>query len=199
MIQKYLTEFLTGTIYNWGHPPGKDDFKNIVVSSFQWLTEKKRCTISAFVLMPNHIRDHASDKKFPTHFGTGTEDYYGWAGGENPNKDDVFSHPYLANIEVGSATDRRQGVRGFTICTLVRELDAIPFTNKLVFDMEASPGVDIRNPWDFLSYSSVVFWYARPGAVSNRPPLPGQAAKPIITLKKIDSMEIEIKKKQKDY
>ncbi len=141
--------------------------------------------------------DDAWDKKFPTHFGTGTEDYYGWAGGENPTKDDVFSHPYLANIEVGSATNKRQGVRGFNICTRVRALDAIPFSKRLVFDMEASPGVDIRNHWDYLAYSSVVFWYARPGAVSNRPPLPGQAAKPIVTLKEIDSMEIESKKKTK--
>ena len=139
--------------------------------------------------------DDAWDKKFPTQFGTGTEDYYGWAGGEIPTKDDVFSHPYLANIEVGSATSKRQGVRGFNICTRARALDAIPFTKRLVFDMEASPGVNIRNPWDYLAYSSVVFWYAQPGAVSNRPPLPRQAAEPIITLHKIDSMEIESKKK----
>jgi len=139
--------------------------------------------------------DDAWDKKFPTQFGTGTEDYYGWAGGEIPTKDDVFSHPYLANIEVGSATSKRQGVRGFNICTRARALDAIPFTKRLVFDMEASPGVNIRNPWDYLAYSSIVFWYAQPGAVSNRPPLPRQAAEPIITLHKIDSMEIESKKK----
>ena len=139
--------------------------------------------------------DDAWDKKFPTQFGTGTEDYYGWAGGEIPTKDDVFSHPYLANIEVGSATNKRQGVRGFNICTRARALDAIPFTKRLVFDMEASPGVNIRNPWDYLAYSSIVFWYAQPGAVSNRPPLPRQAAEPIITLHQIDSMEIESKKK----
>ena len=139
--------------------------------------------------------DDAWDKKFPTQFGTGTEDYYGWAGGEIPTKDDVFSYPYLANIEVGSATYKRQGARGFNICTRARALDAIPFTKRLVFDMEASPGVDIRNPWDYLAYSSVVFWYAQPGAVSNRPPLPRQAAEPIITLDKIDSMEIKSKKK----
>ncbi|MEO8413267.1 MAG: glycoside hydrolase family 172 protein [Ginsengibacter sp.] len=139
--------------------------------------------------------DEAWDKKFPTQFGTGTEDYYGWAGGEIPTKDDVFSYPYLANIEVGSTTNKRQGVRGFNICTRVRALDAIPFTKRLVFDMEASPGVDIRNPWDYLAYSSVVFWYAQPGAVSNRPPLPRKAAEPIITLHKIDSMEIDSKKK----
>jgi hypothetical protein len=140
--------------------------------------------------------DDAWDEKFPTHFGTGTEDYYGWAGGENPSKDDLFSHPYLANIEVGSATKRRRDVRGFNICTRVRALDAIPFNKRLVFDMEASAGVDIRNPWDYLGYSAVVFWYGMPGAVSNRPPLPEQASKPIITLKEIDELAVAIKKEE---
>lgn len=133
------------------------------------------------------------DKKFPTHFGTGTEDYYGWAGGENPGKDDVFSHPFLANIQVGSASITRQGAKGFNICTRVRALDAIPFNKRLVFDMEASPGTQIRNPWNFLNYSAVVFWYALPGAVSNRNGLPAEAVKPIINLQTIDSLANKIK------
>ena len=140
--------------------------------------------------------DDAWDQKFPTHFGTGSEDYYGWAGGENPSKDDHFSHCFLSNIEVGSATDRRRDVRGFNICTRVRALDAIPFNTRLVFDMEASPGVDIRNPWDYLAYSSVVFWYGFPGASHNRPAAKDQATKPIITLKEIDDLAVVIKKEQ---
>lgn len=137
--------------------------------------------------------DQAWDKKFPTHFGTGTEDYYGWAGGENPSKDDRFSHPFLSNIEVGSATYRRRDVRGFNISTRIRALDAIPFNSRLVFDMEASPGTQIRNPWNFLGYSAVVFWYGFPGAVSNRPALPGEAKKPVMSLEQLDSMAQKIK------
>lgn len=140
--------------------------------------------------------DEDFDKQFPTHFGTGTEDYYGWAGGENPTKDDVFSHPYLANIAVGTATSKRQGVRGFNISTRIRGLDAIPFTSRLVFDMEASPGTDIRNSWDFLGYSSVMFWYGFQGAQNNRPPLPAEAAKPILTLQHLDSLSNAVKKLQ---
>ncbi|SIO36678.1 glycoside hydrolase family 172 protein [Chitinophaga niabensis] len=135
---------------------------------------------------------YVDNARFPTHFGTGTEDYYGWAGGENPTKDDVFSHPYLANIAVGTATKTRQNVRGFNICTRVRALDAIPFTRRLVFDMEASPGVDIRNAWDFLGYSAMVYWYALPGAVSNRGTLP---VKPIMTLREIDSLSSSVRRK----
>ena len=124
--------------------------------------------------------DGAYDSGFPTHFGTGTEDYYGWAGGRVPKRVDVFSHPFLANVSVGSTAE--DNPRGFNICTRTRSLDAIPFESRLRFDMEASPGTQIRNPWNLLAYSAVVFWYARPGAGSNRPPLPEEAAKPIVSL-----------------
>ncbi len=55
MHQNYHTEFLTGTVFNWEHLLATDDFKNILLSSFQWLVKQKKCTINAFVRMPNHI------------------------------------------------------------------------------------------------------------------------------------------------
>ena len=79
--------------------------------------------------------DKAWDKGFPTHFGTGTEDYYGWAGGEVPTRQDEFSGPFLANARVGGLDGH---TTGFNICTRTRSLDAIPFTERLVFDMESS-------------------------------------------------------------
>ncbi len=39
--------------------------------------------------------------KFQGIFGTGTEDYYGWAGGVVPTRTDEFSSPYLSNVRVG--------------------------------------------------------------------------------------------------
>lgn len=140
--------------------------------------------------------DAAYDRKFPTHFGTGTEDYYGWAGGEHPTKDDYFNHPFLANIEVGSATKKRRGVRGFNICTRIRSLDAIPFKERFVFDFEASPGVQIRNEWDFLGYSVVTFWYGSAETTSNRPPLPDAAKRPIMNLGQLDGMSLSITEKR---
>lgn len=113
--------------------------------------------------------DDAWDRGFPTHFGTGTEDYYGWAGGVLPTRDDEFSSPYLANVRVGGLDGH---TRGFNICTRERGLDAIPFDRRLRFDMEASFGTDMRAPWDLLAYSAVTFWYARPGASHNRPATP---------------------------
>lgn len=58
--------------------------------------------------------DNAWDKGFPTHFGTGTEDYYGWAGGVVPTREDEFSVPFLANARVGGLDGH---TTGFNICT----------------------------------------------------------------------------------
>lgn len=123
--------------------------------------------------------DGAWEAGFPTHFGTGTEDYYGWAGGVLPTRDDEFDEPFLANIRVGGLDGHTQG---FNICTRTRSLDAIPFTRRFRFDMESSFGTDIRNPWNLLGYSAVTFWYAAPGAHDNRPPQSRAASVPILSL-----------------
>ncbi len=119
------------------------------------------------------------DRGFPSHFGTGTEDYYGWAGGEIPTRRDEFSRRWLANVRVGGLDGT---TLGFNICTRTRGLDAMPFATRLRFDMESSFGTDIRNPWNHLGYSSVVFWYAIPGATHNLPPMPVESARPIMSL-----------------
>jgi len=129
--------------------------------------------------------DDSVARGFPDHFGTGSEDYYGWAGGVNPTKADIFSQPFLANISVGST--EHDSTRGFNILARDRALDAIPFTKRFVFDMEASPGTDQRNAWNLLGYSSVVFWYAKPGAKSNRGADPEAAKKPLISLEALDA------------
>lgn len=113
--------------------------------------------------------DGAYETGFPSHFGTGTEDYYGWAGGVNPDEHDIFSHPFLANIQVGDPNNKKRSPRGINICNRVRALDAVPFAQRLRFDMEASPGVGQRKSTDLLGYSSVTFWYGKPGARSAEP------------------------------
>ncbi len=124
--------------------------------------------------------DGAWERGFPTHFGTGTEDYYGWAGGRVPTRADEFDEPFLANVRVGGTNSRH--TRGYNICVRTRGLDAIPFKERLRFEMEASAGTGQRKPTDFLGYSAVTFWYARPGAEHNQPPRPKAAAKPIMNL-----------------
>jgi putative transposase len=55
MLQTYHPEFLTATILNWKHLLARDQMKTIVVDSLHWLVQNKRCTVNAFVIMPNHI------------------------------------------------------------------------------------------------------------------------------------------------
>jgi hypothetical protein len=134
--------------------------------------------------------DGAWEKGFPTNFGTGTEDYYGWAGGVYPVIEDQFSAPFLANVKVGGLDGH---TLGYNICTRTRGLDAIPFREKLRFDMESSFGTDMREKWDLLGYSSVAVWYAMPGASSNRGAETASARKPIMSVGDLERESRRIK------
>ena len=138
-----------------------------------------------------YVDEEYDTAKFPSHFGTGTEDYYGWAGGVVPTRNDEFATPFEANCQVGSA--EVNSPRGFNVSTRTRMLDAIPFKNRLVFDMEASPGTDQRNAWDLLMYSCATFWYALPGATSNRPARPEKSAVPITSLSALQAQSAALR------
>lgn len=112
---------------------------------------------------------------FPSHFGTGTEDYYGWAGGVVPNPVDEFDEPFLSNVRVAAPNSM-----GYNTCTRTRVLDAVPFNERLKFDIESSGSM--RYSWFHLQYAVNTYWYACPGAQSNRKPLPDMAASRIMTL-----------------
>ena len=55
MLQTYHTEFLTATILYWQHLLSDDTYKQIIVDSLEWTGNEDRCTVFAFVIMPNHI------------------------------------------------------------------------------------------------------------------------------------------------
>ena len=55
MHLNYHTEFLTGTIYNWHYLLQDNNYKKIISDSFLWLVANKKCTINAFVIIPNHF------------------------------------------------------------------------------------------------------------------------------------------------
>jgi len=63
---------------------------------------------------------------------------------------------------------------GYVTVTRTRSLDAIAFASRLQLDMEI---------WHWsattMACAATTYWYARPGAVSNRVPEPDQARRPI--------------------
>lgn len=94
---------------------------------------------------------YVDGEKFPSHFGTGTEDYYGYAWCWPA----VFTHAYHAQPRCdGPGNYGRTSVNRFHI------LDRIPFHNDFKFDMEL---------WHWnqackVNMGVVSYWYARPGA-----------------------------------
>lgn len=114
---------------------------------------------------------YVDGEKFPSHFGTGTEDYYGYAWCmSNP-----FSHPFIAQPDGSGDNDP-----GYVSNIRYRGLDAIPFSQSLRFDLEM---------WHWqhtqINHAPAAFWYARPGVKSNIAPKP-EDAKRKVALKKSD-------------
>jgi len=94
---------------------------------------------------------YVDGETFPSHFGTGTEDYYGYAWCWPV----VFTHAYHSQSRVGGP-----GNYGRTSVNRFHILDRIPFTKDLRFDMEL---------WHWnercqVNMAVTAYWYARPGA-----------------------------------
>ena len=47
--------FWTATINKWQHLLWKDDYKNVIINSLQYLSDSGKVDVFAFVIMPNHI------------------------------------------------------------------------------------------------------------------------------------------------
>lgn len=94
---------------------------------------------------------YVDDEPFPSHFGTGTEDYYGYAWCWPV----PFTHAYHAQPRVdGPGNYGRTSVNRFHV------LDRIPFGKSFKFDMELWHWNDKCK----VNMAVVAYWYARPGA-----------------------------------
>jgi putative transposase len=51
----YHAQFITATILEWKHLLKDDSFKDIIISSLQFLHKERSVIIYAFVIMPNHM------------------------------------------------------------------------------------------------------------------------------------------------
>lgn len=112
---------------------------------------------------------YVDGETFPSHFGTGTEDYYGYAW----CTPQFFEAPFHAQ-------PRAEGPSNFGNATNLRfrSLDAIPFAKDFRFDMEI---------WHWeattVDYSVATFWYGAPGAATvggqDRSDRESEAAEPV--------------------
>ena len=114
-------------------------------------------------------RVYIDGENTPSHIGTGTEDYYGYAWGMA----DFFSSPFISEPSRDRAGDRDDW-SGYTTTSRVRLLDEIPFGVSLKHDMEIWNWAETE-----VDYAVGTFWYARPGASCNRQPQPEQAGEAI--------------------
>ena len=102
---------------------------------------------------------YVDGESFPSHFGTGTEDYFGYAWGSAARFDAPFHAQPIGGANKGA---------GHTTNTRVRMLDRIPFKSSLKVNMELlhwKSGTTV-------DYATTTYWYALGGAESNGHALP---------------------------
>lgn len=107
-------------------------------------------------------------ESFPSHLGTGTEDYYGFSYAPMP----VHQTPFC-----GEPRQDQELTQGHNTLTRTRNLDGIPFQRSLRFDMELISWKPMS-----LTYAATTYWYAKPGAAADVPPQPRAATLPVPTL-----------------
>ena len=108
---------------------------------------------------------------FPSIFGTGTEDYYGYSWGGVSN--DFYEHPFHAqprsNVynKLKRKTEAEFGDRntqGYSTETRSRALDGMPFGSSLQLDMEVWSWTEEAD----MEYGVGVYWYGDANTTSNR-------------------------------
>lgn len=96
---------------------------------------------------------------FPSWFGTGTEDYFGYAWCDPT----PFQAPFHAQVECQGPMNF-----GFTQLHRTHMLDSVPFQNSFRFDLEVWHWVESAS----IDYATVAYWYGGAGATSGLPPVP---------------------------
>ena len=106
---------------------------------------------------------------FPSSFGTGSEDYYGYSFG----RPDPFSHPFIAQ-PVGKGNTSS----GLTVNMRQRSLDAIPFVTAIKPDIELWHWADV-----YINYALTSFWYSKAPFTTNIKPDIQSVRYPVTTKK----------------
>lgn len=121
---------------------------------------------SLLVRNPSRLWWGEGDEKFyvdgearPSWFGTGTEDYFGYAWCDPT----TFQAPYHAQVRCDGPNNY-----GFTQLHRTHVLDSVPFQKSFRFDLERWHWVEDTT----IDYETVAYWYGSPGARSGLPPVP---------------------------
>jgi hypothetical protein len=93
-------------------------------------------------------------ESFPSLFGTGTEDYFGYAW----STPETFAHAYHAQTLAPGGFGGLFSMNRFLI------LDPVPFTRSLRFDLEIWHWTDTT-----IAADALLYWYARPGGRDDFP------------------------------
>lgn len=124
---------------------------------------------------------------FPSIFGTGTEDYYGYSWGGRSN--DFYEHPFHAqtacanynkNNRKTAAEFGTKNTQGYSTETRTRALDVMPFSSSLQLDMEVWSWTECD-----MEYGVGVYWYGDAATTSNRKPDPNGLLELIATTKEL--------------
>ncbi|MDP4625269.1 MAG: DUF2961 domain-containing protein [Akkermansiaceae bacterium] len=110
-------------------------------------------------------------ESFPSIFGTGTEDYYGYSWGGQST--DFYDHPFHAQPrahrynKLNRKTENERSTLGYSVETRSRSLDAMPFGSSIQLDMEVWAWEEAD-----MGYGVGVYWYGFADTTSNRKPEP---------------------------
>lgn len=96
---------------------------------------------------------YVDGEPFPSHFGTGAEDYFGYAWGDTT----LFTHAYHNQVRCDGPVNF-----GHTCISRFHIMDDIPFTNFFRFDMEIWHWAETR-----FTQAATLYWYGAPGAYDN--------------------------------
>lgn len=120
---------------------------------------------------------YVDGERFPSHFGTGTEDYYGYAWCDTG----LFSSPFHSQSRCDGP-----GNYGHTSVNRVRLLDGITFGRGLKFDMEVWTAQESD-----VAYTATTYFYARPGARVSLPAITPEMVASIPTPAPLQVFRIE--------
>ncbi len=105
----------------------------------------------------------------PSWFGTGTEDYFGYAWCDPT----PFTAPFHAQVRCDGPMNF-----GFTQLHRSHVLDSVPFQRSLKFELERWHWVEDAR----IDYETVAYWYGSEGASSGLPAVPAAAARALPAL-----------------